>query len=287
MSNKVKLEGEIDPSLLDPMFADITQSVDIDANIDPALMNDVSMHGYDQQMTDQGYQAADPHIPFDYSIQDDTRMEGEHTEKTLFEETQFSAIDTKNSIDDLIDPNLEIAHVVQNRVPEPLMTAQVTNLRQSPDHDISYSPITVDGQPIESTEKSDVDMIDMPVITPVSIQSSRPPRVVDKYIPETFRSPSKSISRAVKSEHRDSTSGESDHMIDTSDEIRRSSSNTSGTIHQAVAAVLKRKASRELSGRPVSRGSTIESERDADDERMARELQAAENGLRRRPSVRI
>lgn len=119
MSNKVKLEGEIDPSLLDPMFADITQSVDIDANIDPALMNDVSMHGYDQQMTDQGYQAADPHIPFDYSIQDDTRMEGEHTEKTLFEETQFSAIDTKNSIDDLIDPNLEIAHVVQNRVPEP------------------------------------------------------------------------------------------------------------------------------------------------------------------------
>lgn len=286
MPDRVKLEGEIDPSLLDPMFADIPQSVDIDANIDPALMNDVSMHGYDQQMTDQGYQATDPHIPFDHTIQDDTTME-EHTGKAFFDETQFSTTDTKNSIDDLIDPNLEVAHVVQNRVPEPLLTAQVTNLRQSPDHDISYSPITVDGQPIESTEKSDVDMIDMPVITPVSRQSSRPPKAVDKYIPETFRSPSKSVSRAVKSEHRDSTSGESDHMIDTFDEIRRSSSNTSGTIHQAVAAVLKRKASRELSGRPVSRGSTIESERDADDERMARELQAAENGLRRRPSVRI
>lgn len=84
---------------------------------------------------------------------------------------------------------------------------------------------------------------------------------------------------------RDS-SATSAHSSAISVKSRRSSSNTSGTTHQIVAMMNKSARSRDDSVRPVSHGSLGgESELDAD-EKFARELQAAENGLRRRASVR-
>ncbi|KIX03712.1 uncharacterized protein Z518_07265 [Rhinocladiella mackenziei CBS 650.93] len=121
--------------------------------------------------------------------------------------------------------------------------------------------------------------------TPRSRHSSRQPKQVERYTPEDKRSPIKSYPKPQPNDRRASSAASAQTMA-TSVKSRRSSSNTSGTTHQMAGIMARRSASREVSARPVSRGSTGgESDLDAD-ERFARELQAAENGLRRRTSVR-
>jgi F-box and leucine-rich repeat protein 10/11 len=122
--------------------------------------------------------------------------------------------------------------------------------------------------------------------TPRSRQSSRQPKNVERYTPEDKRSPTKPPPRPQASDRRASSAASAQTVV-TSIKSERSSSNTSGTTHH-MAAILatRRSASREASVRPGSRGSTAgESDVDAD-EKLARELQAAENGLRRRTSMR-
>jgi F-box and leucine-rich repeat protein 10/11 len=129
--------------------------------------------------------------------------------------------------------------------------------------------------------------------SPVSQRhSSRQPKTVDRFVPEAHRSPSKP---RVSSSARRASSAVSGHTIVAIAKSRRSSSNTSTTLHNGGSALLSKDAdgSTDANGndliqaRPGSRGreSTVESELDAD-EKLARELQAEEHGLRRRQSMR-
>ncbi|EXJ76391.1 uncharacterized protein A1O5_00899 [Cladophialophora psammophila CBS 110553] len=119
-----------------------------------------------------------------------------------------------------------------------------------------------------------------------SRQSSRQPKQVERYTPEDKRSPSKPYPKPQRNDRRASSAASAQTVV-TVIKSERSSSNTSSTTHQMAGMIASRRsASREASVRPVSRGSTGgESDMNAD-ERFARELQAAENGLRRRTSMR-
>ncbi|KAJ9613917.1 JmjC domain-containing histone demethylation protein 1 [Cladophialophora chaetospira] len=122
--------------------------------------------------------------------------------------------------------------------------------------------------------------------TPGSRQSSRQPKHVERYTPEDKRSPTKMFPKAQATDRRASSAASAQTAV-TSIKSERSSSNTSGTTHQLEAILASRRsASGEAPARPISRASSAaESDIDAD-ERLARELQAAENGLRRRTSMR-
>lgn len=122
--------------------------------------------------------------------------------------------------------------------------------------------------------------------SPVSQRhSSRQPKQVDRFVPDDHRSPSKALPNSA----RRASSTISGHTLLQSVKSRRSSSNTSNTVHVISNTLAPGKTQ---SGgdavRPGSRGreSTAESELDAD-EKMARELQAEEHGLRRRQSMRL
>lgn len=120
--------------------------------------------------------------------------------------------------------------------------------------------------------------------------SSRRAKQVERYVPDDRRPSPMQPAKAVQHDHRASSSESSALTSIASLKSRRSSSNTSGTTHRvANNGRNKRTTSRELSGRPVSRGSvsaSADGEVADDDERLARELQAEEHGLRRRTSAR-
>jgi len=120
---------------------------------------------------------------------------------------------------------------------------------------------------------------------PASRHSSRQPKQIEMYTPDDTRSPSKPFPKPPRSDRRASSAASAQTMV-TSIKSRRSSSNTSSTIHQMALMMTRRSASREALARPVSRDSTGGSSDLDADERLARELQAAENGLRRRTSMR-
>ncbi|KIW14884.1 hypothetical protein PV08_07669 [Exophiala spinifera] len=124
--------------------------------------------------------------------------------------------------------------------------------------------------------------------TPGSRQSSRQPKQIERYTPEDKRSPSKTFSKPPGSNRRASSAASAQTVV-TNPKSRRSSSHTSSIVHRDGIALLRgQAASTEASisaARPVSRASTAESDLDAD-EKFARELHAAENGLRRRTSMR-
>ena len=120
--------------------------------------------------------------------------------------------------------------------------------------------------------------------SPVQRHSSRQPKQVERYIPDDSRSPTKALPKPARDERRGSSATSGQTMVN-SVKSRRSSSNTSGTTHQ-VAAMMNQGTPPGTAARPVSRGSTAESDLDPD-EQLARELQAEEHGLRRRQSMRL
>jgi len=121
--------------------------------------------------------------------------------------------------------------------------------------------------------------------TPASRHSSRQPKAIERFSPENIKSPSKVHAKSPVKDRRGSSAA-SGLTVVMSGKSRRSSSNTSRTTHQFAGIPSRRSVSVEETGRPISRGSEGgESDLDAD-ERFARELQAAENGLRRRTSMR-
>ena len=121
-------------------------------------------------------------------------------------------------------------------------------------------------------------------ITPASAsrQSSRQPKNVDRFVPETFVAKSSgrrsSESHTQKQERRASSSAAS-ALTTVSDTSRRLSSNTSGMVDAAPVA----KSTVEVKSLGDRAGSTDSvAVIDDADERLARELHAQENGLRRR-----
>ena len=119
--------------------------------------------------------------------------------------------------------------------------------------------------------------------SPLQRHSSRQSKQVERYVPDVHQSPTKPPVKPAQNERRGSSAASGQTMVN-SVKSRRSSSNTSGTTHQ-IAATTKQ-ASSPSAARPVSRGSTAESDLDPD-AKLARELQAQEHGLRRRQSMRL
>ncbi|KAL2428554.1 JmjC domain-containing histone demethylation protein 1 [Exophiala dermatitidis] len=139
--------------------------------------------------------------------------------------------------------------------------------------------------PVKRASSINAGFSGMPNSPPASRHSSRQPKQVERYTPEDKRSPTKPLPKPPRSDRRASSAASAQTMVN-SVKSRRSSSNTSGTVHQMAGNMVRRSQSGEASARPVSRDSTGgESDMDAD-EKFARELQAAENGLRRRTSMR-
>lgn len=119
--------------------------------------------------------------------------------------------------------------------------------------------------------------------SPMQRHSSRQPKLVERYVPDAQVSPTKPLPQPSRGERRGSSAASGQTVVN-SVKSRRSSSNTSGTTHQ-IAATMKQASSPGAAG-PASRGSTAESDLDPD-EKLARELQAQEHGLRRRQSMRL
>ncbi|KIW59485.1 hypothetical protein PV05_03932 [Exophiala xenobiotica] len=140
--------------------------------------------------------------------------------------------------------------------------------------------------PIKNGSSVNGDHSAIATSTPGSRQSSRQHKQVERYTPEDKRSPSKTYPKPPRSDRRGSSAASAQTAM-MSEKSRRSSSHTSSTLHQMarVGMLAGHSASIEASARPNSSGSTAESDVDAD-ERFARDLQAAENGLRRRTSMR-
>lgn len=253
--------------------------------IDPALMNgepngfamDYSHHGVDYP-TPNGHDMRESADPKSHSASPttDVVMTGysEHLAKNENEEI------SSTKPEDVVSPVKLEADFENGNIAEALTPVSGNQPNFSPLTTISHNDLDT---PVVNDEHVNGDT---PVVR-ASRHSSRQPKHIERFVPENNKSPSKVHQKAEKNQRRASSSATSAHTIISTTKSRRSSSNTSATTHQVGMMAMKRPVSRDTSIRPVSRGSTVqESETDAD-ERLARELQAAENGLRRRTSMRV
>jgi len=211
----------------------------------------------------------------------------------------------ERNVDPLLDQQMVDTPLSSTAVkPEPTaitmerISSQTTDgsLASPPDStmtELASSPVAPNGMNITTSietngERSETSHDDFYTPISASRQSSRQPKLVDRYVPETNQVMLKPTSKPAKADRRYSSSGASGETAGSSGKSRRSSSNTSGTTHQ-MAATLHNGGirSRENSVRPGSRGSTALGSEGDGDEQFARELQAQENGLRRRTSGRV
>jgi F-box/leucine-rich repeat protein 10/11 len=240
------------------------QSGNLDDLIDPALTN-----GDLSRMTNDASDE-DFHTPGPFK---DERQEN-HDGQVDEEITMMDVVDSETV---MIDPALEDAAAIKSEEdPSAIVVSPVTAI---PEDHISTPSTIRNGSMVNGDFSGPFGW------TPGSRQSSRQPKQIERYTPEDKRSPSKPFPKSHPD--RRASSAASAHTVVTSIKSERSSSNTSGTTHQMAGILASRRSvSHEASARPVSQGS-IGGESDADaDERLARELQAAENGLRRRTSMR-
>jgi len=307
-AKRVKSENSMDHY---PVFA---QQPDIDAMIDPALMGPV-----DPML---GMQYPDPSMPI--SDVNTISTPPQH----LSAQTSFT---TQNgSVQPAIDPNLDPALINQDVLDPSLDPTASTNHQQqellpsalpqletavmgTPDVDKSYSPISAESAGVDAKHESDQDQ-------PAQVQSTTATVVVDGGAADSQANdvanaaplPVSQAKQEPEVEQRRPSSaatGISPKLEATSPLSHRSSSQTSDTLHQAVAVPsstdtinVHQNAKPEMSlldkqetlatspaGEFTRAGTVVSSTSEADDpsERLAKELQAQEHGLRRRPSVRI
>ena len=236
----------------------------LDDLIDPALTNgDLSLLTNDASEEDF-------HTPAPFTGEPQVHYEDEAGDVLM-----TNGVDPETSV---IDPALEdIAAIKSEDDPSTIVVSSV-NVNQV---DQNSTPSTIRNGSVVNSDFSGAFGW-----TPGSRQSSRQPKQVTRYTPEDKRSPSKPYPKEQSSD-RQASSAASGHTAVTSIKSERSSSNTSGTTHQMAGIMASRRSvSREASVRPVSRASTGGDSDMGADERLARELQAAENGLRRRTSMR-
>ena len=167
-------------------------------------------------------------------------------------------------------------HVASSMIKHPRQSVEFAGSGVVPEHAIDDTP--------ETRRMTNGDTSRYSTSPSSQRLSSRHSKPIERYVPDDNRSPTKLPPRSVEAERR-ASSAVSVHSIMHSVKSRRSSSNTSGTIHMMGTQVTKAPMANG-EGRAGSRESTVESELDAD-EKMARELQAEEHGLRRRQSMRL
>ncbi len=232
--------------------------------IDPALMN-----GDFGQLTNDASEE-DFHTPGPFNDEDSFDQDEQVDE-------DVPMINGVNSETIMVDPALEDSTIKSEHDPSTI----VVNSVAANQNDHITTPSTIrNGSVVNGDFSGGYGW------TPGSRQSSRQPKHVERYTPEDKKSPTKPYPKPNTADRRASSAASAQTVV-TSIKSERSSSNTSGTTHQMAGVLASRVVvSGEASARPVSRESTGgESDVDAD-ERLARELQAAENGLRRRTSMR-
>lgn len=252
----------------------------LDDLIDPALMNG---NGIETDMQDE---AVEDYYGHEYHGEMQSRLSREDTKTSETEAANLQLTKELDAEQFPVDPAIEAASLVQ--VKSEQESIESNSMGASGILDTASIPLTngdVSTPTTASRPKPTVngDFSGTPV-TPGSPHSSRQPKIVVRMTPEEMKSPSKVYVKSPAEERGSSAvSGPSAVMGGKS---RRSSSNTSRTTHQIAGVTGRRGGSVEESQHRVSRESTgAESDLGAD-EKFARELQAAENGLRRRTSMR-
>ncbi|KAI1609707.1 JmjC domain-containing histone demethylation protein 1D/E/F [Exophiala viscosa] len=260
-----------------------TDWASLDDLIDPALMNGDSFEAVLDAVED------DFHTPAPFA--DEFVVDGVDGSDDIEKEANDDPIEGEAVDTIIVDPALGAIAA---------QAVEVVNIKSELDHG-EYLPLK-DGNATDSTTPRNDSAFATPGpikngfsvngdhsgsadSAPGSRQSSRQPKQVEMYTADDTRSPSKPYPKPARSDRRASSAASAQTMV-TSIKSQRSSSNTSSTIHQMALMMTRRSASREASRRPVSRDSTGGSSDLDADERLARELQAAENGLRRRTSMR-
>jgi hypothetical protein len=238
--------------------ASVQPPVNITALIDPALLTDPGISagspGGTRDLTNvQAASAALNFMNVDDPMQVDSTPGVEPAAAETMVKSEPDHIDRSGVVD---HPSIELS-----------------NGYAVPEHAVDDEP----GPKLETTPHTST--------SPVSQRhSSRQPKQVERFVPADHRSPSKVQQASV----RRASSAVSAHTIVNSVKSRRSSSNTSATLMNGVHISTKNGMPSNGAERLGSQGreSTADSELTAD-ERMARELQAEEHGLRRRQSMRV
>jgi hypothetical protein len=245
----------------------------IDAMIDPALFEPANMPPEDAMQVEPTNDTSDDVLREQDAPEPNLMKDSNQTEGLQQSKESLGSLPPDSAIVNGMTVKLEPDHVgIETTVVQQQGVDLPTNSKVTLE-----SPSTED-KPMVQTGTPRTSM------SPVQRHSSRQLKQVERYVPQDHRSPTKPLPKPASNDRRGSSATSGQTMV-TSVKSRRSSSNTSGTTHQ-IAAIIKRAASQEVAVRPVSRDSTAESEPDAD-ERLARELQAEEHGLRRRQSMRL
>jgi hypothetical protein len=253
----------------------------LDDLIDPALMNG---NDVDVEMQDE---AVEDYYTLEHHDEIQSRLSREDTKMSETEAANLQLTKELDAEQFPIDPALEATAAVQVK-PE-LDLIENSNIGANGTIDAVSTSLATGDVSTPAATKTQNSMVNGDfsgaLVTPGSRHSSRQPKAIERFSPEDIKSPSKVYAKSPADDRRGSSAASGQTVV-MSGKSRRSSSNTSGTTHQLAGMPARRSASVEGPGRPVSRGSTgAESDLDAD-ERFARELQAAENGLRRRTSMR-
>lgn len=307
-AKRVKSENSMDHY---PVFA---QQPDIEAMIDPALMGPV-----DPML---GLQYPDPSMPVPevntvstppqhLSAQASFTMQNGPVQPAI-DPNLDPALMNQHAIDPSLDEVSSISLPQQGFLPLALPQLE-TAVMGTPDVDKSYSPITAESAGVNSKHESDEDQAH-------PAQSATDNVVLDGEVagPQTngvahmAPLPVSHVKQEPEVEQQRPSSaatGISPNPEATSPLSRRSSSHTSDTLHQAAAVqsstdtisvnqtakqemgpIAKQEAQATSPVGGFTRADTVASntsEPEDPSEKLARELQAQEHGLRRRPSVRI
>jgi len=307
-AKRVKSENSTDHY---PVFA---QQPDIEAMIDPALMGPLDpMLGLqypDQSMPNPTVNTIST-PPQDLAAQNNFTVQAEPVQPAI-DPNLDPALMNQDAIDPSLDLGSSISHQQQEILPSalPQLTTAVTG---TPDVDKSYSPITAESAGVNSKHESDEDQ-------PHPAQSATDNVVLDgevagpqpNGVAHAAPLPVSQVKQEPEVEQRRPSSaatGISPIPEATSPLSHRSSSHTSNTLHQAAAIqsstdtisvnqtakqemgpIAKQELQATSPAGEFMRSETVASstsEPEDPSERLARELQAQEHGLRRRPSVRI
>lgn len=311
----------------DNEYAVVMSSMDVDLAIDPALMGPaehmegVAYHDPMAMISDSGVMSTPPHL----LATRDSVVDNGVFDMGVIDPNLDPALQAPIEGSTAGEPDAQMAEtdVLQQEAPAlaelPKLKTLATN---TPDLDKSFSPLTASAdeqpteapqsvaepvQPAQSTTNIDPEprnTVQEPQIN--GVVHIKPEPLVDGGIPTNPRRHSSTAT---------GVSPKQEELMSPGSLSRRSSSNTSGTTHQAAAGsnepisvdtqddvdvpksestsaaietVIKEETMSPSHARHFERASTAASSvSDADaDERLARELQAAEHGLRRRASVR-
>ena len=305
-SKRVKSESSMDHY---PVF---THQPDIDAMIDPALMGPVDpmagLHFPDPSMPITDVNAIST-PPQHLSVQNGSGIPNGLVQPAIDPNLDPALID-EDAIDPMLDQAVSLDHE-QHGLLSSILPQLRTAIVGTPDVDKSFSPITTESAEVRSKHDSEEEQ-SHPVHSATE-QSAPEPEVLHSQVNGVIHAaptPTSEVKQEPEIEHQGLSSATSTspkpEAISSSDP--KPSSHVSGTTHQAIeepvvvaeTVAVNRSPKQVISPQAKKEATTStwdvirtdpvdgnSSEPEDQSEKLARELQAQEHGLRRRPSVRI